>query len=79
MITLPEKLSREMERVIVLRELLYRVAAVRRHIDPRANVDSVKRGIIHLDTVIEAGHAATGSGDPLAMIEAMRRLEECKQ
>jgi hypothetical protein len=79
MVTLPEKLSREVERVVTLRELLYRVAGVRRNLDRHANISNITLAIIHLDAVIEAGHVAAGSGDALAMIEAMRKLEECKQ
>jgi hypothetical protein len=63
--TLPEKLSREIERVTILREKyrLWREQA------------AVTAAIVMMTAGIDAGHTAAGGGDVIESIQAIRTLE----
>jgi hypothetical protein len=63
--TLPEKLSREIERVTILREKyrLWREQA------------AVTAAIAMMTAAIDAGHTAAGGGDLIEIIQAIRTLE----
>lgn len=70
MTTLPEKLSREIERVTIMRCAILLLAACETR-------QPVAQAAVTMTAAIEAGHIAQGRGDAAEMIIAVRQLEGC--
>ena len=79
MMTLPEKLSREVERVTVMRERLYDAAVERRRINPKDDVADLKLVIKTMNAAIEAAHKAAGEGDASSIVAAVVPLGRFKE